>query len=139
MSGLNKSILVGNLGRDPEMRYTPDGVPVTAFSLAVSDGKKAEAVWFRISCWRGLAELTNKHLTKGQQVYVEGRLHPHEYDDRDGKRRIALDVVAEKVVFLGRKPDNDGALIPDADLEAALDSDGDGLPIRPEAEAGEGE
>lgn len=137
MSGLNKAILVGNLGGNPEMRYTADGIPVTAFSLAASDGKKTETVWYRISCWRGLAELTNKHLSKGQQVYVEGRLHPHEYDDRDGKRRFALDVVAEKVVFLGRKLENGDTPVPDADSDTALDSNGDGLPVRPEAEAGE--
>jgi single-strand DNA-binding protein len=152
MSGLNKALLIGNLGRDPEMRYTPDGVPVTDFSLAVSDGK-VDAVWFRVSCWRTLAELTNKYLLKGQQVYVEGRLRPREYEGPDGKRHSTLDVIADKVVFLGRKP---GLGVPDSGVVltdtvpiaeaaedlgqlhpgAALDSNRVGLPIQPKAEAG---
>lgn len=104
MAGLNKVILVGNLGKDPEMRYTPDGVGVTDFSVAVTDGSKADdTMWFRVSCWRNLAELTNKHLRKGRQVYVEGRLRHRTYTRRDGSDACALDVVADKVVFLGRK------------------------------------
>jgi len=149
MSGLNKVILVGNLGRDPEMHYTPDGLPVTDFSLAVTDGK-ADTVWYRVSCWRGLAEVTNKHLVKGQQVYVEGRLRPREYEGQDGKRHFTLDVVSDKVVFLGRKADHgepsnggdNGGDVPfeepgeELDPDAALDSNRDGLPIQPEAEVG---
>jgi len=127
MSGLNKVILVGNLGRDPEMRYTKDGVPVTDFSLAVSDGSKAaDTTWFRVSCWRGLGELANTHLRKGRQVYVEGRLRPREYEGQDGAPRFALDVVADKVVFLGKKPEgaagNGSATDDDAlDLDAVGD------------------
>jgi single-strand DNA-binding protein len=146
MSGLNKAILVGNLGRDPEMRFTPDGIGVTDFSLAVSEGK-SDTVWFRISCWRGLAELTNKYLRKGQQVYVEGRLRPREYEGQDGKRRFTLDVVAEKVVFLGHKPENEHDIpvggvsdeIPEdishLDAELPRRDNGVGLAVQPEAEA----
>jgi len=141
MSGLNKVILVGNLGRDPEMHYTADGLAVTDFSLAVSDGKADIPQWFRVSCWRGLAETVNKHLAKGRQVYVEGRLYLKEFKGQDGKPHHALDVVAEKVVFLGSKPaetpeNGDGAELAGDSPDAALDSDGDGLPIRPKAEAG---
>lgn len=169
MSGLNKVTLIGNLGRDPEMHYTPEGVPVTDFSLAVSDGSKVETVWFRVSCWRNLAETINKHLKKGVQVYVEGRLRPKQFEGKDGKSHSALDVVAEKVVFLGRKLDgiasasdaeletanpvvkaalemggkisskvpseNGDSAGPGDDLTTALDSNGDGLPIQPKAEA----
>ncbi|MBA7534261.1 Single-stranded DNA-binding protein [subsurface metagenome] len=103
MSGLNKVLLIGNLGRDPEMRFTPDGKAVTDFSLAVSDGK-ADTVWYRIVCWQGLAEVVNKSLVKGRQVYVEGRLHPKQWEGKDGKLHTSLDVMADKVVFLGSKP-----------------------------------
>lgn len=104
MSGLNKVLLIGNLGRDPEMRFTPDGKAVTDFSLAVSDGK-ADAVWYRVVCWQGLAEVVNEHLVKGRQVYVEGRLRPKQWEGKDGKLHTSLDVLADKVVFLGGKPE----------------------------------
>lgn len=105
MSGLNKVILIGNLGRDPEMRFTPEGTPVTDFSLAVSTGKKDDTVWFRVVCWQGLAEKVNEYLVKGRQVYVEGRLHPKTWEGKDGQLRTSLDVMADKVVFLGAKPE----------------------------------
>jgi len=104
MAGLNKVTLIGNLGHKPEMRYTPDGVAVTDFSLAVTDGKReADTVWFRVSCWRALGELVNTHLDKGRQVYVEGRLRHRTYKKQDGSDGCGLDVIADKVVFLGRK------------------------------------
>jgi single stranded DNA-binding protein (ssb) len=149
MSGLNKVTLIGNLGREPEMRFTSEGIPVTDFSLAVSDGSKLETLWFRVSCWRNLAEIVNAHLKKGSQVYVEGRLHPKQFEGKDGKSHSALDVVAEKVVFLGHKSElvflekkaevvseNGDSAVSEATPEAALDSNGDGLPIQPKAEAG---
>ncbi len=104
MAGLCKVTLIGNLGAKPEMRYTPDGVAVTDFSVACSDSKKADDVlWFRVSCWRSLADLANKYLDKGRQVYVEGRLRHRSYTKRDGSEGCGLDVIADKVVFLGRK------------------------------------
>jgi len=102
MAGLNKILLIGNLGNDPEMRFTPEGKAVTNFSLAVTDGK-ADTIWFRVVTWQGLAEKVNEYLTKGRQVYVEGRLRPREWDGQDGKKRTSLDVVASKVIFLGAK------------------------------------
>ena len=102
MAGLNKLLLIGNLGNDPEMRFTPEGKAVTNFSLAVTDGK-SETVWFRVVSWQGLAEKVNEYLTKGRQVYVEGRLRPREWEGQDGKKHTSLDVVASKVVFLGAK------------------------------------
>ena len=107
MSGLNKVILIGNLGADPEMRFSPEGKAVTNFSLAVTTGKdkSAKTTWFRVSCWQRLAELVNQYLTKGRQVYVEGRLYPREWQGNDGKSHTSLDVVADRVVFLGARPE----------------------------------
>lgn len=113
MAGLNKLLLIGNLGNDPEMRFTPEGKAVTNFSLAVTDGK-SDTVWFRVVSWEGLAEKVNQYLTKGRQVYVEGRLRPREWEGQDGKKHTSLDVVASKIVFLGAKSsqEKDGGATP---------------------------
>ena len=106
--GLNKVMLIGNLGRDPEMRYTPTGKPVTAFSLAVNrswstaEGERREdAEWFNIVAWGELAERCNKYLRKGERVYVEGRLQTRNYEDKEGKKVYITEVVAEDVLLLG--------------------------------------
>ncbi|MFO7917478.1 MAG: single-stranded DNA-binding protein [Anaerolineae bacterium] len=104
-----KVIIIGNLGSDPEMRYTPDGTPVTNFSVATnrrwtdSDGQTQErTVWFRVTAWRRLAETCNQYLSKGRQVFVEGRLRtPEPYQGRDGQWRASLEVTARNVRFLG--------------------------------------
>ena len=103
MAGLNKVLLIGHLGNDPEMRFTPNGKAVTNFSLAVTDGK-SDTVWFRVVSWEGLAERVNEYLTKGREVFVEGRLCLREWEGQDGKKHTSLDVVASKVVFLRPKP-----------------------------------
>ena len=110
MASLNKILLIGNVGGDPEMRFTPDGIAVTSFSLAVNryarqpDGSsKDETEWFRVSAWRKLAETCNQFLTKGKLVYVEGSLRARMYDGKDGQKRVSLDVTAEKVQFLDRQ------------------------------------
>ncbi len=108
-----KVIIIGNLGRDPEMRYTPDGTPVTSFSVATnkrwttSDGQQGErTVWFRVTAWRRLAETCDKYLSKGRQVYVEGELQePQAWQGRDGVWRASLDVTAYTVKFLGGRGD----------------------------------
>ena len=108
-----KIIIIGNLGRDPEMRYTPDGTPVTSFSVATSrrwtdpSGQQQErTVWFRVSAWRRLAETCNQYLSKGRQVFVEGELQePRPYQGRDGEWRASLDVTARTVQFLGGRGD----------------------------------
>ena len=99
---MNKVILIGNVGRDPEMRYTPQGQAVTSFSIATSYGKgDAKATeWFNCSAWGKQAELTNEYLRKGSQVYVEGRIRSREYEV-DGKTRFSLDVSVNQVQFLG--------------------------------------
>ncbi len=113
-------VLVGNLGRDPEMRYTPNGTPVTSFSVATnrkytaSDGQmKDETLWFRISVWGKQAETCNQYLTKGQKVLVEGSLvgdengGPRIWTGQDGKPRASFEVRAQTVRFLGRREGGD--------------------------------
>lgn len=105
--GLNKVLLIGNLGRDPEMRYTPSGTPVTTFNLASSrtwstpDGERREVTeWFNIVAWRRLAEICNQHLCKGSRVYVEGRLQTRTWDDAEGLRHHRTEVVAHEMIIL---------------------------------------
>lgn len=109
-SSLNKVMLIGNLGQEPEMRYTPSGSPVTTFSVAVNrvykgtDGeRKEETEWFNIVTWSNLAENCNRFLTKGQKVYVEGRLHTRSWEGQDGQKRYRTEVVANNVIFLDKK------------------------------------
>ena len=106
-------ILIGNLGSDPEMRYTSSGVPVTSFSLAVNkrwtgqDGQSHDkTTWFRVSAWRKQAELASQYLTKGRQVMVIGELEEARmYTDRNGENRVSLDVTAQTIRFLGGRED----------------------------------
>lgn len=108
-----KLIIVGRLGRDPEMRYTPDGTPVTNFSVATdqswtdrSGQQQERTVWFRVTAWRRMAEVCNQYLAKGRMVLVEGRLQtPEPYQGRDGQWRASLDVTAQRVKFLGGRGD----------------------------------
>src|SRR5712664_2100552 len=104
----NKIILVGNLGRDPELRYTPQGTPVCSFTLATNERRKDKAgemqdvtTWFRVTLWGRQAETASQYLTKGRQVYIEGRLRVEEYTDRDGKQRHSLEVHATDMQFIG--------------------------------------
>jgi single-strand DNA-binding protein len=108
--GLNKVMIIGNLGRDPEMRYTPSGKPVTSFSLACSrswvssDGERREETeWFNVVAWGNLAEICNQHLSKGQQVYVEGRLQTRSWEDNNGQRHFRTEVVANEMIILGNR------------------------------------
>lgn len=110
MASLSKVILVGNLGSDPEMRYTPNGKAVTSFRMATNrryttpDGESREETdWFRVSVWGKQAEQCNQFLSKGRQVYVEGRLHARNWEGQDGQMRTSLEVTAERVLFLGRR------------------------------------
>src|SRR5438477_6338934 len=105
--GLNKIMLIGNLGKDPEMKYTPQGTPITTFSLAVSwsrktpDGQWAdETEWFRIVAWERLAEQCNEFLHKGSKVYIEGRLKTREYQDQQGQNQKIVEVVANSMLLL---------------------------------------
>jgi single-strand DNA-binding protein len=104
----NKVIVVGNLGRDPELRYTPQGTAVCNFSVATSEKKRDKGgelqevtTWFRVTTWNKNAENASKYLTKGRPVYVEGRLRIEEWTDRDGKNRYTLEVNATDLHFIG--------------------------------------
>ena len=111
-----KITIIGNLGSDPEMRYTAQGTPVTNFSVATSrswtddSGQRQErTVWFRVSAWRRLAETCNQYLSKGRQVFVEGEMQePRPYQSRDGEWRASLDITARDVKFLGGRGDGGG-------------------------------
>ena len=109
MAGLNKIMVIGNVGTDPEMRYTPSGSPVTSFRLATNrryntqDGERREETeWFTIVAWSQLAEQVNQYLSKGQRAYVEGRLHSHSYQGNDGQMRFRNEIIADRVLFLDR-------------------------------------
>jgi single-strand DNA-binding protein len=106
---LNKVMIIGHLGRDPEMRFTPSGRPVTTFSVATSrswnssDGEKhSETEWFSIVAWGNLAEICKQFLTKGQQVYIEGRLQTRHWD-KEGVKHTAVEVVASEMMILGER------------------------------------
>ena len=116
MGSVNKAILVGNLGRDVELRYTPGGAAVANFSIATtrvwndrSGQRQEETEWHRVVAWDRQAETANKYLRKGRQVYVEGRLQTRKWDDRDGNTRYTTEVRAERLVLLGRREDDGGA------------------------------
>ncbi len=114
--GVNKVILIGNLGADPEVRFTPGGQAVASFRIATSDtwtdkqGQKQERTeWHRIVVWGKLAELCGEYLKKGRQCYVEGRLQTREWADKEGRKNYTTEVVALGVTFLGLRPDGDQA------------------------------
>jgi len=104
---LNKAMIIGNLGRDPEMRYTPNGQAVTQFTVAVNrnykdaNGEwKEETEWFRVVAWAALAERTAEYLRKGHKVYVEGRLQTRSWEDKDGQKRYTTELVANTITSL---------------------------------------
>ena len=104
----NKIIVVGNLGRDPELRYTPQGTPVCSFTVATNEKRKDRAgemqdvtTWFRVTLWGRQAETASQYLAKGRPIYVEGRLRVEEWTDRDGKQRYTLEVQATDMQFIG--------------------------------------
>jgi len=115
MAGVNKVILIGNLGADPEVRFTPGGQAVANFRIACSEswtdkqGQKQERTeWVRIVAWGKLGELVGEHLAKGRQCFVEGKLQTREWTDKEGKKAFSTEVVASSVVFLGGKSGGTG-------------------------------
>jgi single-strand DNA-binding protein len=113
VASVSKIVIIGNVGRDPELRMTPNGRPVCEFSVAVnrvtgrSDGgdRQEQTDWYRVSCWSGLAERAQQFITKGRLVYVEGRFAPRTYTDREGKERMSLDINANDFQMLDPRPD----------------------------------
>jgi single-strand DNA-binding protein len=131
--GLNKVMVIGHLGKDPEMRYTPSGRPVTTFTLAVSrswssaDGERhAETEWFNVVAWGNLAEICKQYLSKGQQVYIEGRLQTRRWEDKEGQKRTSVEIVASEMMMLGDRREagqagDDGTAASEAEAAAAED------------------
>lgn len=112
--GLNKVMIIGNLGKDPEMKYTQQGTPITSFSVAVSrtwkgpDGSSQEETeWFRVVAWERLAEQCNEFLRKGRKVFIEGRLKTREWTGQDGQKRFTTEVVATSMILLDPKQGGD--------------------------------
>jgi len=110
MVSLNKVMIIGNVGTEPEMRFTPNGNPVTSFRVATNrvytapDGeRKRETEWFTVVAWNRLAEQCNQFLTKGRLVYAEGRLHTRTWESQDGQKHSRSEIVANRVVFLDRR------------------------------------
>ena len=110
---LNKILLIGRLGHDPEMRYTPQGTAVTTFSLATDrpgrPGEAAETDWHRVVCWDRLGEIANQYCAKGRLVYVAGRLQYRGYEGHDGQPKRAVEVIASDLGLLDRRPDAEPA------------------------------
>ena len=131
MVSLNKMTIIGNLGSEPEMRFTPNGRPVTSFSVATNwrfttaEGERREETeWFTVVAWARLAEQCNQFLTKGRLVYVEGRLRTHTWEGQDGQKRSRNEIIADRVSFLDRQA---GASLPgEKDEDSAVDDVGGG-------------
>jgi len=110
MLTLNKVMIIGNVGTEPEMRFTPNGNPVTSFRVATNrvyttpnGERKQETEWFTVVAWNRLAENCNQFLTKGQRVYAEGRLHTRTWEGQDGQKRSRTEIIANRVLFLDRQ------------------------------------
>lgn len=111
MAGINKAIIIGHLGRDPEIRYTASGQPVASFSVATTEvwkdrstgEKKEQTQWFQISAFDRLAEICGQYLSKGRQVYIEGRIRGNEWEDKEGNKRFSINITASTLQMLGTK------------------------------------
>jgi single-strand DNA-binding protein len=109
-NGLNKAILIGNLGRDPEMRYTPSGVAVANFNIATSETwtnkegqKETRTEWHRIVAFGKLGEICGEYLAKGRQVYIEGRIQTRDWEDKEGVKRYTTEIIANQMIMLGSR------------------------------------
>ncbi len=143
MAGVNKVILVGNLGKDPEMRYTPNGVPVCSFPMATSESYKdrnsgeriTQTEWHNIVIWRGMAETAEKYLHKGSQVFIEGKIKTRSWEDQSGQKRYTTEIIADVMQLLDR-PGTGGAgasesqasMKPAAQVQAAESNSSDPAP-----------
>jgi single-strand DNA-binding protein len=110
MASVNKAILIGNLGADPELRYTPGGQAVASFRMATTErftnkdgGQQERTDWHNIVCWSRTAEIANEYLKKGSPVYIEGRIQYRSYEDKDGIKRYRTDIVAQRLQLLGTR------------------------------------
>ena len=127
MVGLNKVMIIGNVGTDPEMRFTPNGNPVTSFRIATNRSyttpegeRKEETEWFDVVTWNRLAENCNQFLTKGQRAYVEGRLRTRSWEGQDGQKHSRIEITANSVLFLDRRP---VGTLPEGGVETVAEDD----------------
>ncbi len=128
---LNKVMIIGNVGSDPEMRFTANGSAVTSFSVAVNwvgsgqdNDRREETEWFRVVTWNKLAENCNQYLAKGRRAYVEGRLQTRSWEGNDGQKRFTTELVANNVIFLDRRGSSEAA-----GEEVSVDIEPDDLPF----------
>lgn len=139
MASVNKVILIGNLGKDPDLRYTPSGQAVANFSLATNekykdkDGQMVERTeWHNITVWGKQAETAKEYLKKGRQIYLEGRINYRTYDDKEGVKRNVTDIVVQRIQFLGRReevPETVGAPGESVETEPAAGGEEENLPF----------
>ena len=142
MSGVNKVILVGNVGKDPEVRYLENGTAVAKFSLATSEsytnkeGNRVDQTeWHNIVLWRKSAEIAEKYIRKGMQLYIEGKIKSRSWDDKDGNKKYITEIVGDSFTMLGKKGGNednsnsDSARAVEPSLPAATDAPTDDLPF----------
>jgi single-strand DNA-binding protein len=138
MASVNKAIIIGNLGADPELRYTPSGQAVTSFSVATTDRYKdksgtqqSRTEWHNVVLWGRLAEIARDYLKKGNPVYIEGRIQYRSYDDKEGIKRYRTEIVGQSLQLLGGKPSGDSAHgEPSTDVpEPQMPADDDDLPF----------
>jgi single-strand DNA-binding protein len=137
MASVNKVIIVGNVGRDPELRYTQSGQPVASFSIATNerfkdkDGNwKDRTEWHRIVAWARLAEICGEYLRKGSQVYVEGRIQTRDWEDKEGNKRQTTEIIALGMQMLGRRGEGGGPSMSD-DGNQARGAGGEDIPQQP--------
>jgi len=133
VASLNKVMIIGNLGSEPEMRFTPSGNPVTSFRVATNrvytttEGeRKEETEWFTVVAWNRLAEQCNQFLTKGRLVYAEGRLHTRTWESQDGQKHYRTEMIANRVVFLDRQA---VAPLPEEKVEEAGELEPEDIPF----------
>lgn len=126
--GLNKAMIIGHMGKDPEMRYAPNGRAVTTFSIATNRSytlangeRKTETEWFNVITWGSLAEICNQYLRKGLQVYVEGRLQTRRWEDSEGVKHASVEIVASEMMILGNR--YSGSQADDDDTDIFFDTD----------------
>ncbi|MCC6963817.1 MAG: single-stranded DNA-binding protein [candidate division Zixibacteria bacterium] len=140
MASVNKAILIGNLGKDPDLRYTPSGVAVCTFSIATTEKwkdkntneMKETTTWHNIVLWRRQAEIAKEYLQKGSPVYIEGRIQTRSYDDKEGNKKWITEIVGDRLQLLGRRgeaPEPSSAPGPEAQEAPPLTEEDDDLPF----------
>ena len=137
MAGVNKVILIGNLGKDPEVRYLDSGVAVANFSLATTESYKnkegervSQTEWHNVVLWRGLAEVAEKWLKKGSSVYIEGKIRNRKWEDKEGNTRYTTEILGDNMTMLGKKDDNSSQSTASSSEESVPQEEkGDDLPF----------